>query len=142
MSDILNRVFSYRYETFDDDNCEFEPGQVWKIGSGMFEGTTLLIVHSEFHPQLGKGIHVSVRGALVLEGDEILDGIPHLPFTLEALRASDLVQTGYLSDIPKDWQGMYNDWMDDVGSGDAGLFNLPVEEILEEIMQRLSGILL
>lgn len=142
MSDILNRVFSYRYETVRDQNCEYEPGQVWKIRSGLFEGTTLLIVGSEFEQRLGHGIHISVRGPIVLEGDEMLDGIPHLPFTVEALKASDIELTGFLSDIPNDWQGMFEDWMNDVETGDAGLFNLPVEEILEEIMQRLSAILL
>lgn len=142
MSDILNRVFSYRYETFHDESCGFEPGQVWKIGSGVFKGTSVLIVASEFEPRLGHGIHISVRGPIVLEGDEMLDGIPHLPFTVEALKASDIELTGVLSDIPDDWQGMYEDWMKDVSAGDAGLFNLTVEEILEEIMQRLSAILL
>lgn len=141
MSDILNRVFSTRFDTLDAERSEFEPGQVWRIASGEFTGTTLLIVKAETLSPLGFGIHISVRGPLMVNGESFLDGIPHLPFSPEALRVSDLELTGFLSNMPEDWEDMYQDWEKDALAGEAGYFSLPVSEILLTIMGKLSQIL-
>ncbi|MAK61103.1 MAG: hypothetical protein CMK09_09020 [Ponticaulis sp.] len=141
MSDILNRVFSTRFDTINTAECEFEPGQVWRIAQGEFAGTTLLIVKVDILSPIGLGVHVSVRGPLMVDGEPFLDGIPHLPFSPDAMRVSDLEFTGFLSNMPDDWEEMYFDWEDDALAGEAGYFSLPVSEILLTILGKLSQIL-
>jgi hypothetical protein len=70
-------------------------------------------------------------------GNELM-GIPHLPFTPEALRASDLELVGQVSRISDDWVEMYEDWQSDAEAGEAGLFSLTVTDILDSIFSRLS----
>tara|TARA_B100000678_G_scaffold68923_1_gene56549 strand:- start:9453 stop:9932 length:480 start_codon:yes stop_codon:yes gene_type:complete len=141
MSDILNRLLSTRYETHSAASSPFAEGQVWRIESGQFAGTSFLIVKTEDHPFLGHAVHVSVRGPLMIEGDPVLDGIPHLPFTIDALEASDVELTGFVTDMVDDWKGMHADWEKDAQTGEAGLFSLPVEDVLTTIMVKLSAVL-
>lgn len=139
MNARLAEIFSSRIDTQTDlEKLEFDRGQVWRIGYGDYEGVTLLIVKRERHETLGNAIHVCIRGPLHTRNGNELMGIPHLPFTPEALRASDLELVGHLSQISNDWVEMYEDWQSDARHGEAGLFSLTVTDILDSIFNRLS----
>ncbi|MAP95224.1 MAG: hypothetical protein CMK07_09775 [Ponticaulis sp.] len=138
MSTLLNRLLSTRYETPVSGFAGFETGQVWRISGGEFNGVTLLVVKTEYHPTLGAAVHVSINGPLTIGSQAALDGIPHLPFTPEALEISDLEPVGFVSEQTDNWQDMYSDWADDAHKGDAGLFSLSVSEILGTIMAKLA----
>ena len=139
MNTRLAEIFSPRIDTQTDlESLEFETGQVWRIGYGDYEGVTLLVVKRERHPTLGNAIHICIRGPLFTKNGNELMGIPHLPFTPEALRASDLELVGQVSRISDDWVEMYEDWQSDAEAGEAGLFSLTVTDILDSIFSRLS----
>lgn len=138
MNTRLAEIFSTRIDTqVDLERLEYEEGQVWRIGYGEYEGVTLLVTHREQHPTLGNAIHICVRGPLHTKNGNELMGIPHLPFTPEALRASDLELVGHVTTISDDWVDMYEDWLEDALAGEAGLFSLTVTDILESIFNRL-----
>lgn len=135
----LSRLFATRIDTkADQDRLDFEPGQVWQIGRGPHSGVELLVVKTETDPELGKLVHVSIRGPLFTSSGFQLEGIPHLPFLDSALQISPIFLVGYISGpVPDDWCEMYEDWVKDASEGEAGLFSLTVGEILNEIMARL-----
>ena len=56
------------------------------------------------------------------------------------MRHSGLQLTGFISELPDDWEDMYEDWMSDAEMEEAGLFSLPLREILDTIMAKLSWI--
>ena len=141
MNARLSELFATRIDTVSDlKQLEYEPGQVWTLQGGMYDGLQILIVKTEQHPTMGLSVHISVRGKLTTQGGSELEGIPHLPFTPDALRVSGLQLSGFISNLPDDWEGMYEDWLSDAEMEEAGLFSLPVTEILDTIMAKLSWI--
>ena len=141
MNARLSELFATRIDTVTSlDQLEYEPGQVWTVQGGLYDGLQILVVKTERHPLMGIAVHVSVRGTLTTQGGSELEGIPHLPFTPEALRHSRLELTGFISDLPDDWEDMYEDWLSDAEMEEAGLFSLPLQEILDTIMAKLSWI--
>ncbi len=141
MNARLSELFATRIDTVSDlEQLEFQSGQVWTVQSGRYDGLQILVVKTERHPTMGVAVHVSVRGPLTTEGGSELEGIPHLPFTPEAMRHSGLQLTGFISELPDDWQDMYEDWLSDAEMEEAGLFSLPLREILDTIMAKLSWI--
>lgn len=134
----LSRLFATRIDTqADKDQLRFETGQVWQLRSGDHAGVELLVVKLEEDILLGQLIHVTVRGPLFTRTGFQLDGIPHLPFLESALQSSDLALVGHVDTVPDDWEMMYYDWQTDVEDGDAGLFSLPADRILTDIMAHL-----
>ncbi len=134
----LSRLFATRIDTQSDKHrLEFEPGQVWQIGSGDHAGVELLVVKIEYDDLHGGIVHVTVRGPLFTRSGFELEGIPHLPFLDEALQQSDLYLAGHVEAVPDDWRDMYRDWVSDAEAGDAGLFSIPAGDILNDIMAHL-----
>lgn len=137
MNPRLAEIFSSRPETRHPTAAPFRVGQVWQVLRGDQIGAQLLIVKIDRDPGLDPVVHVTVKGPLYTSGGSTLEAIPHLPFTAEALRASDLHLVGKVDPVPEDWRSMHEDWLDDVASGEAGLFILPADEVLSHIMERL-----
>ena len=141
MNPRLSRLFATRIDTQSDaDLIEYLPGQIWKITNGKFSGVTVMVVKTETLPRLGRAVHVSILGPMQTPGGAEFDGIPHLPFTPEAMNISDLDFIGQVSDVPENWIDMYDDWRADADMEEAGLFSLSVQEILETIMKKLAWI--
>ncbi|MAI91882.1 hypothetical protein [Ponticaulis sp.] len=139
MNARLSRLFATRIDTVSDiAELEFEAGQIWTMTDDGYAGVSVLVTKVERHKTLGASVHVSIRGTLRTKGGSELEGVPHLPFTPEALAASNLDLIGYINDLPDDWEDMYEDWLSDAEMGEAGLFSLPVCEVLDTIMSKLA----
>lgn len=141
MNPRLSRLFATRIDTHGDaELVEYLPGQIWKITDGQFSGLTVMVIKTETLPRLGRAVHVSILGPMHTPGGAEFEGIPHLPFTPEAMNISGLDFIGQVSDIPDNWIDMYDDWRADADMEEAGLFSLSVQEILETIMKKLAWI--
>ena len=138
MNPRLEALFALKNETHEETWTNiYTEGEIFEITAGDHRGVRILIVKTEFDERFGHAVHVSVKGSLMTPGGSVLDAIPHLPFRPDALEATPLHKVGQLRTIPDDWKGMYQDWQSDVEDGEAGLFILPVDEIISDILARL-----
>ncbi len=123
--------------TTSDVQIDFQAGQRWTYRTRPGEDTsTVLILRRDDEPT-GTVVHVALDG-LRLGNPHLRGGVqPHLghaPVTADALRASvlELIQTGAL--LPTDDSG-YRQWREAADRGEAGVFTLPLAEILNLIGQ-------
>lgn len=115
------------------DGSIYQAGQVWsyKTRPGE-EDSTLIILKTEFYDEVvGNVIHINVTGVSIknpnVEG-EIIDNVPHMPFSEGAITASvvELIDQGV--DLPSFEQG-YNMWR----SASGGIFTIQVSEAVEGV---------
>ena len=117
--------------------ADFQAGQRWTYRTRPGEDTsTVLILRRDDEPT-GTVLHIALDGLRL--GNPHLPGgvqpqLAHAPVTAEALRASvlELIQTGAL--LPTDDSG-YRQWREAADRGEAGVFTLPLAEILDLIGQ-------
>ncbi len=120
---------------------EFKAGQVWSYRTRPNEtGSTLLIDKVESDARLGSIYHVSVTG-LKVKNPRAPDGetreLPHFPVSRKTLEDSVLKLMGNSAPDPQYLEG-YATWKQAFDAGNAGIFTIPVGEIVGFIEQTLN----
>ncbi len=113
-------------------------GQVWEYKTREGEaGSRLYIVHIEEHEKIGKIYHIFVDGVAIrnphIDGG-VQDVLPHAPVDEKTLELSLIKLTGTTSQLPDISEG-YGVWKEAFDSGEGGVFNIPVSQIIEYIEQ-------
>lgn len=114
---------------------EFATGQVWHYHSRPQDvGSRIIIGLLETDPRLGQLVHIQVTGVVAsgpLSDSPSRRVISHLPISAEALSHSvtdlDSAAIPNLSGLREG----YERWRADFDRGEAGIFTIPVREIVE-----------
>ena len=115
---------------------DYEPGQVWKYKTRIFESeSTLMILKVEKYEDIGEVIHIRVNGINMVNpklGNKINE-IPHLPFKRSAIDSSVVSLVKTVSDIPNFKDG-YNTWKKAYIEGKAGAFTTKLNDTLTAML--------
>ncbi|TCV95880.1 hypothetical protein EC912_102225 [Luteibacter rhizovicinus] len=111
----------------------YAEGQIWSYRTRPNEdGSRVIIRAIEALPGLGEVFHVSITD-LKLRNHRVEGGLqrslPHIPVDRAALDASVLEIDGIAAE-DTEWRAGYDVWTQAFVNGDAGVFDLPVAEIL------------
>lgn len=126
-------------ENYKDDI--YEVGQIWQYQSRAGEeNSELTIVNIENHQKNGVIINVFVDGLKIknsMSPDGISKEIQHLPFSKEAINKSVVKLKRKTSTLP-DFKAGYNEWNSAFKAGKAGIFTVPVKEVIQMMEQVAS----
>ncbi|APO96496.1 hypothetical protein BJD12_16710 [Xanthomonas vesicatoria ATCC 35937] len=115
---------------------QFAEGQVWEYRNRAEEsGSTLLINRIEIEPNIGEVFHISVRDVRVKNAhapNAISTQLPHFPVSRTALESSVTTLVGHAAVNPEYLEG-YATWRTAFEEGNAGVFTIPVNEIVDAI---------
>jgi hypothetical protein len=120
---------------------QFAQGQVWEYTSRPSDaGSTLLINKVESDPKLGLIFHISVRAVKVKNKrapSGITTELPHFPVSTKTLEASVTKQLRAEPPNPEYLEG-YAAWRHAFENGRAGIFTIPVAEIVEVVEKSIN----
>jgi hypothetical protein len=120
---------------------QFSEGQVWEYSSRPGErGSTLLINKAESDAKLGVVFHISVRGVKVKNRNAplgVCTDLPHFPVSAKTLQSSVTRLLRTESPNPGYVEG-YETWRKAFEKGDAGVFTIPVAEIVELVEKTIN----
>ncbi|WP_115527089.1 MULTISPECIES: hypothetical protein [Xanthomonas] len=115
---------------------QFAEGQVWEYRSRAEEpGSTLQINRIEIEPKIGEVFHISVRDVRVKNArapNAISTELPHSPVSRTTLESSVTTLVGQAAVNPEYLEG-YTTWRTAFEEGNAGVFTIPVSEIVDVI---------
>lgn len=115
---------------------QFSEGQVWHYRTrGTEPNSTLLINKVEVEPKLGEIFHVSVRDVRVKNKhapDGLSTELPHFPVSRVTLQASVTKLVGR-APINLEYREGYETWRKAFEEGNAGVFTIPVAEIVGNV---------
>lgn len=121
---------------------EYQAGQVWEYQTRPGEeASRLYIVRVDSHETLGNIYHIFVKGVHIknphIEGG-IQTQLPHAPVDQKTLDASltKLIKTTH--SLPDITEG-YNVWKESFDSGEGGVFNISVKQIIQYIEDVVGG---
>lgn len=112
------------------------PGQAFQVA--LADCTAVVIVGDiDDDTRAGSVVSVSIADITppVLHG--YLNRLLHLPFEREAFELSALEAIGDRP-LPQGFADAYRQWRDPFDKGEAGIFTLPVEEVLPVLFEALS----
>ncbi len=125
----------------DAHALEFKAGQVWSYHTRPNElRSTLLIDKVESDAKLGPIYHISVTGVKVKNPrapDGATQELPHFPVSRKTLEDSVVKLVGNAAPNPKYLEG-YATWKQAFDAGNAGIFTIPVAEIVDFIEKTLN----
>ncbi|MCO1336868.1 hypothetical protein MO867_21300 [Microbulbifer sp. OS29] len=110
-------------------DVKIKEGQEWKYDNREGEESSrAIILKIEESKDNSLIVHIHVSGIKINNpnGDESIEEITHMPFSIEALGASLHEFIGE-SDIP-DYLDGYNSWKREYESGNAGVFSISIGE--------------
>ncbi len=118
----------------------FAAGQVWRYKARAQEpASRVLILLVERDAKLGEIVHIRVSG-LHLKGPKgETSQVGHLPYQSESLRSSLLSLEARDKPVPPDYQGGYKEWKQAFDSGKAGVFTVPLFELLNGFEKAPGG---
>ena len=120
---------------------QFSEGQVWNYRARLEEPTsTLLINKVEVEPKLGEVYHISVRWVRVKNRhapNGVSTELPHFPVSRKTLELSVTTLVGQSPANPDYLEG-YATWRKAYEEGNAGVFTIPVAEIVGFVESTLS----
>jgi hypothetical protein len=120
---------------------QFAEGQVWEYSSRPSEtGSTLLINKVESDPKLGLIFHISVRTVKVKNkraSSGFTTELPHFPVSTKTLQSSVTRQLRTEPPNPEYVEG-YATWRQAFEQGKAGIFTIPVAEIIEVVEKSIN----
>ena len=120
---------------------QFEPGQVWRVLARPQDGDAHVAVLDVINDgELGQICSIAVTGINIrnafVEGG-VQTQLPHAPVTAEVLRAAvtELVESdGPTAEMPG-FSEAYHQWREPYDAGEAGVFTISLNEILDVIEQ-------
>jgi hypothetical protein len=120
---------------------KYAEGQVWSYKTRDGEqGSTLQINRIEHDPKLGDIFHISVDGVR-LDNPHAPGGItarlPHFPVSQQTLDKSCIESTG-TAPVNPDYLEGYRAWREAFDAGQAGVFDIPVAEIVDIVESSIS----
>lgn len=123
----------------------FEPGQVWRMLPRPQDGDAhIAVLAVTDDATLGQIVSIAVTGVHIrnafVEGG-VQSQLPHAPVTAEVLRAAvtELVESdGPTSETPG-FTEAYQQWREPYETGEAGVFTIPVTNILDLIEQAAAS---
>lgn len=121
----------------------FAVGQVWTYQTRPGdEGSTVQINRIETVARLGVVFHLSVHD-VHLRSDEAPEGfvvtdLPHFPAAQESLETS-VIALSERRARTIDFESGYSEWREAFDAGRAGVFTIPVAEIVAAIEQAIAG---
>ncbi|WP_404418312.1 hypothetical protein [Marinospirillum sp.] len=120
---------------------DYAIGQVWEYKTRESEtGSHLYIVHIDDHEKIGKIYHIFVDGVAIknphIEGG-VQDVLPHAPVDERTLELSLTKMVGTTKQLPDISEG-YSIWKQAFDSGEGGVFNISVSQIIEYIEQMVG----
>lgn len=123
----------------------FEAGQVWRVLGRRQDGDAHVAVLAVLDDaELGQICSIAMTGVLIRNA--FLDGgvqtqLPHAPVSAEVLRGAvtELVESeGPTADDPA-FAEAYWQWRESFDAGEAGIFTIPLTEILDVIEQAAAA---
>lgn len=115
---------------------EFQAGQVWKYNTRPGEeASKIYIVKVEAWPNGDKIFHIyadklKIKNPMLASG--LQAELPHAPVSLQTLEQSTTKQVGTTQTLPDISEG-YAAWKEAYDAGGAGIFTIPVAEIISLI---------
>ncbi|MFZ4059405.1 MAG: hypothetical protein ACOYKE_14780, partial [Ferruginibacter sp.] len=117
----------------------FEVGQVWKFINRIGEEKSTLTILKVDDEVSGKIVHIRVDGISIVNPAGILTHeLLHLPFSITALEDSVTELINQVNELPEFLNG-YEHWKSAFDEGKAGVWKLPVHEVVEAIGS-MSGV--
>lgn len=115
---------------------KYDIGQIWEYQSRSGEEVShIYIVRIDDHERLGKLYHIYIDGVQV-KNPYIERGvqniIPHIPVEERTLDES-LTRLIEITEVLPDPSNGYNVWKQAFDSGEGGVFNIPVKQIIQYI---------
>ena len=126
---------------FKDDT--FKVGQKWHYKTRpQDEGSLLTILKTENYSNDGIVVHIAVNG-LKLKNPNKPDGytdlVGHLPVSKKTLAESVTTLESENNKLPDNYKEGYDSWKKEFDAGKAGIFSIPVSEILETIEDTMKS---
>ncbi len=123
---------------------EFEAGQVWRMKARPQDGDAhLAILAVTDHEALGQVCSIAVTN-VCLRNPHVPGGVqemlPHAPVTaamVEAAVGEMVAEDGPTADDP-DFEGPFQEWLEPFEKGEAGVFTIPITDILDLIEKSVS----
>ncbi|REC62848.1 hypothetical protein DRF65_08480 [Chryseobacterium pennae] len=123
------------------NDMKYSVGQEWNYKTRPIEAnSTLTILKIEEYPKTGKVIHISISGLKMRNPDSpsgFAEKLTHIPMSEEALDKSVTKVYKENSKMPDSLEmDGYSTWKKEFDKGDAGVFAIPVSEIVS-VMEKL-----
>ena len=120
----------------------FEPGQVWRYAARKGEERSRVhILRIDTDPTLGEIVHIAISGLQIpppVPDEPVISMLGHVPISRAALARSGLALESNSADIP-DFEEGYDMWREAFEAGDAGVFSIPVAEVVAAMEQTIRG---
>lgn len=118
----------------------FSEGQVWRYHTRPNEPESAILINKiEYHSGLGAIFHISIAGVQVKNphGEEPLTQLGHFPVVAASLEQSltELVDTNVDN---LSYREGYESWREAFVQGKAGVFNIPVEQIISFVEEAIN----
>jgi hypothetical protein len=115
---------------------QFSEGQVWHYKARPHEATsTIQICKIESDPRMGEMFHISIRGLRMKNPRSptgFNDQMSHAPVSRQTL-AQSVTKLSGTSSVDPGYREGYATWRKAFEQGDAGIFTIPVAEIVSGI---------
>ena len=126
-------------------DIDFQPGQVWRAkGRPQDKDPHVAVLAVHFDLQLGPIVSIAMTGVHIrnafVEGG-VQTQLPHAPISAESLAAAVtelLAENGPTADHPG-FADAYQEWLEPFNTGEAGVFTIPLPEILDLIEQAAAS---
>jgi hypothetical protein len=121
----------------------YAEGQVWEYTTrGNEAGSKLYIVKVEKLDDKNRAYHIALDG-LKVKNPLIKDGgvqsdLPHLPVSKQSLDKS-VTKLATRHEVYDGWQAGYQEWRQAYLVGDAGLFTIPVNQIVDLVESTIAN---
>jgi hypothetical protein len=120
----------------------YEQGQVWQYNSRPEdENSVLIVVATEAHEKYGVIVSVTVVGLQMRSTHHekgYIEHVSHLPLAEKALDESVTECLGYADELPPFEEG-YNAWKEAFDAGNAGIFTIPVAEVVQAMEAAMNA---
>ncbi len=134
-------IFFVFYFATDNIMAEFKEGQVWKYETRDGEESSLVyIVKIDNNDVLGNIYHLYIDGISIknpYSESGYQDHIPHSPVDATTLEKS-LTELVHVTSDPPDISQGYKIWKEALESGEGGVFNIQIKEIIQYIEEALN----
>ena len=116
----------------------YAAGQVWKYRTRPGEESSQLYISRVDHLPEGLAFHIYLDGLHLKNPAGEQSSLPHAPVNEETLKASVTALVTERAQVPDVSKG-YNIWREAYDRGEAGVFDIPVAEVVQFIEEVANG---